>query len=127
MAIFVHPKSRSPTIVIPSGNSLILLKRKLRSPLTVNTLVLGKINLRSLTNIPLSMLQIASLDIINSRSKAMQSDMQSDILSNPVHEKSIALTTKSTGDYIKTYLLKSKKTCNCTASRLNLITYCSTG
>lgn len=112
---------------MPSGNSLILLKRKLRSPLTVNTLVLGKINLRSLTNIPLSMLQIASLDIINSRSKAMQSDMQSDILSNSVHEKSIALTTKSTGDYIKTYLLKSKKTCNCTASRLNLIADCSTG
>lgn len=116
---------------MPSANSLILLKRKLRSPLTVNTLVLGKINLRSLTNIPLSMLQIASLDIINSRSKAMQSDMQSDmqldILSNSVHEKSIALTTKSTGDYIKTYLLKSKKTCNCTASRLNLIADCSTG
>lgn len=108
---------------MPSGNSLILLKRKLRSPLTVNTLVLGKINLRSLTNIPLSMLQIASLDIINSRPKAMQSD----ILSNSVHENSIALTTKSTGDYIKTYLLKSKKTCNCTASRLNLITDCSTG
>lgn len=90
---------------MPSSNSLIILKRKLRSPLTVNTL----------------------LDIINSRSKATQSDMQLDILSNSVHEKSIALTTKSTGDYIKTYLLKSKKTCNCTASRLNLIADCSTG
>lgn len=123
MAIFVHPKSRSPTIVIPSGNSLIILKRKLRSPLTVNTLVLGKINLRSLTNIPLSMLQIASLDIINSRSKAMQSD----ILSNSVHEKSIALTTKSTGDYIKTYLLKSKDACNCATKRPNRIADCSTG
>lgn len=106
-----------------SGNSLIILKRKLRSPLTVNTLVLGKINLRSLTNIPLSMLQIASLDIINSRSKAMQSD----ILSNSVHEKSIALTTKSTGDYIKTYLLKSKDACNCATKRPNLIADCSTG
>lgn len=69
------------------------------------------------------MLQIASLDIINSRSKAMQSD----ILSNSVHEKSIALTTKSTGDYIKTYLLKSKDACNCATNRLNLIADCSTG